>query len=169
MDWPPACLERCRKTGAILDTNVLVAWWIAVVLGVEHLERISRVAEWEPADIDRLQKLLCLACKVVVTPGVLAEACNILDKENRRHDEKLFNFMRLTLEQWEEQYIPAKELTKGPVFATLGAADAAVYDVAARGYLVVTGDARLAAWIENDGFSVLNINHLRSADWLATS
>jgi hypothetical protein len=56
-----------------------------------------------------------------------------------------------------------------PYFSYLGFTDASVVDASKRKILSITDDASCFRQIEEEGGLGLNINHLRSAEWLGSA
>jgi len=110
--------------------------------------------------------LLAPFTKRVVTPGIVTEACNLLDTDNRKYNETIFHALSRILNDLTESQKPSKILATNPAFMQFGLADASVADLANRGYLVITDDLKLQNFLATSGRFSLNFTQIRTANWL---
>ncbi len=149
----------------MFDTNVFLLW----VVGNRDPALISEIKETADCSADdflRLQHMSQLARTRVVNSAILAESCNLLERHNEKRSRSLFPLIRELTAAMNGQDMPLAAVMSGRVFDSLGFTDSSLFELACQGFLVVTKEAKLTGWLMNEDLPVLNLNHLRSADWL---
>jgi hypothetical protein len=162
---PRSHFIRAARKGIVLDTNVFVLFVVGHY-DRECVPKIKRSRGFDIDDVARLASLLALTRNLLVTTAILAETCNLLDRDNRDHDQRIFAALRALLRNAKEHHTAATQLADHPLFLRFGFADCSVADLADSGHLVVTDDLPLAAALEDKRLPVVNFNNLRSANWL---
>ena len=143
----------------LLDTNVLML----LVVGqcdMSLLRRHKRVMNtFDPADYQRLVRLLAGYTQVVVTPGVLAECSNLLRQTDDRTSARLMAGLGEMIGQVSEHYVPSVQVVSDPAFGRLGLTDAALLDEVGRGTHLLTVDLDLyVAAMRRPGLAT-NLHH----------
>ena len=159
---------RYATKGVIFDTNVLLAYLIGL-WDIEELARFKRTSAYGQDDFRLLAAVAEKIGKLVTTPHVLTEACNLSDTFNKNHGFKIYGMIAELLKQTtiKERRQESVHLVKDALFEKFGLADMSLVDASRRHHMIVTDDAACYAAIKNTGGCVLNINHLRGARWLA--
>lgn len=167
MDYLEYLLSRCAQTGIVLDTNIFLLLVVGGC-GTHLLPQVKRTAKFTSDDFGLLGNILSLAKSTVVTQGIVTEACNLLDSENKNRDKCFFLWIRELIQKSKlvEDHVALSDLTQHPHFSHLGIADTSVIDLAARHYLVLTDDLPLKVALERQGHLVLNFHNLQVADWI---
>jgi hypothetical protein len=83
VDYLAWLLHRYSGNGVVLDTNILLLH-IVGALDPGLLIKIKRTSQFDSGDHALLINLISLLPKVIVTPGILAESCNLLDSANAK-------------------------------------------------------------------------------------
>jgi hypothetical protein len=96
-----------------------------------------------------------------ITAGIVTEACNHLDGENKTRHGVVFEQIRTKLLKLQESVITSSELAQSGAFLRFGLADCSLIELAGSGCLVVTSEAPLTHYLETQKLPVLNINHIR--------
>jgi hypothetical protein len=113
-----------------------------------------------------LANLLLLAPRALVTPGILAEACNHLESANNVFEWKIFGALKSLMGTLYEHHEPAIQLSENVFFLKFGFTDSSIADLAARNCLILSDDLRLTTTLQRRRFAAINFNHLRSAGWI---
>jgi hypothetical protein len=112
------------------------------------------------------------ASKIVVTPQLLAEVANITFEARHiggfdLYFSKLVSFLKLTHEAPGEKSVLMNESNLG-ILRLVGFADTSIVNVARdMELLVLTDDGPLTGILNTLRIDTLNLNHIRSAQWLA--
>lgn len=158
-----ALIDRHRRTGALLDTNLVLLWVVGAV-DPGLLARGRRTASFIPQDYTVLDRLLSLFGRIVTTPNIMTEASNLLGQEAAR--ERLLRRLAEQLESLDEHYIVSRDAAGNPRFTDFGLTDTGIATYARPAQaLVLTDDARLWAWLQHEGVDALNFHHIRTAGW----
>jgi hypothetical protein len=160
-------ISRCRNKGVVLDTGV----FLLSVIGTWNPNlidegRIKKISSYSKSDFELLCRLTAYFSKIVITPSIITESCHHLEKVNESYGRKIFAHLAGLLRSLAESRKSSGELAQLPAFLAFGLADASVYDLSKRGFLVVTDDLPLTNYLEQGGLSVLNFTRLRTSDWL---
>ena len=145
-----------------MDTNLLLLFFIG---GYDRslVERFRRTADrFVASDFDTLAGLLGGFERVVTTPHILAETSNLMGQLSGHARVGCFERLARSIPIMQETHIAAADLVRHEPFVKLGITDAAVIEVAAAPYLVLTDDFRLYNFLADTGTDVLNFNNIRS-------
>ena len=157
-------VSRAPK-GIVLDTNVflllLVGTWDR-----NKIERFKRTDRFTKDDFDSLLALCACAKKLVVTPHVITEACNLCDNLNTKFGYEIFSTIVKMSEEIKERRKESSLLFQYSEFLRFGLADISILDASVSSHIAVTDEVQLYAAITEIGGSVINLNHIRSNDWL---
>lgn len=159
-------ITRCRSHGVTLDTNVFL---LAVVGSSDPrlIGRVKRVSQYSVEDYKLLSRLLMHFQQVFITPGVLAETCNLLDSENKRRNNRFFDAMKSLMERLKEHHTPAASLMAEKAFRWIGFTDSSVIELARKGCLVISDELPLKTYLERQSFPVVNFTALRTTGWVS--
>ncbi|HSX28924.1 MAG TPA: hypothetical protein VLE73_00025 [Candidatus Saccharimonadales bacterium] len=167
-------LRACNQRGLIIDTNLLAL----LLIGSHHptLEQIrscTRTSSYDLEDFKRVLLLASKACKIIVTPQILAELADItFDIRHNGGFDAYFKQVIDFVTNAEEEHTGKELLMAQPninILRKVGFADTSIVEIARNSNpLVLTDDGELAGVLTTLRLNVLNINHLRSAQWLAS-
>lgn len=155
-----------RARSVLIDANLL----LLLVAGsldssLVGTGRHRRLLEFDPQDLELLDKALDGKRKLLTTPHILSEVSNLV----RQVDEPLKTNLTVQLghliERLDERYAEATFLAGAPAFPRFGLTDAAISELAAEAGCVLTMDAPLYQWVLGMGFPAVNFNHLRDLAW----
>lgn len=156
---------RHATNGVIFDTNVLLVFLIGLWNPVE-ISKYKRTASYTEKDFMFLASVLEHVGRLVTTPHILTEVCNLSDTLNRQHGYALYQLLADLQKRAGERRQEAVRLMANPLYLHFGLADTSLIDASRKHHLVITDEAACYAAIANSGGLVLNMNHLRSAEWL---
>jgi hypothetical protein len=160
---PDSLIEKYRKKGVVLDTNLLVL----LAIGTYNRSRIAtfkRTRSYTDDDFELLLILLAAFERRVTTPNILTEADNLARQMPAVEHPALAATMRAIVEQFFEQYCASSEVVRSDQFARLGLADCVTASLA-QDVLVLTDDFRLSSLLASMGRDAININHIRTLNW----
>lgn len=156
-------LADCRtKSGLLLDTNLLVLY----VIGQYDPKRINghkRLQIYTVEDYDLLLRFMSLFRSFATTPNILTEVSNLLEKDSYQYGPVLAIVPKLVaefVELYEPSYPVMTEREKE--FIKFGLSDVVSCAVLEQNYALLTDDLKLCYYLQNNGFSALNFNNLRS-------
>ena len=148
-------------SGFFIDANLLVL----LVVGSVDRELISkhrRLRQFTAGDYDRLLGVIDRVDRVFVTPNTLTETSNLLGYHNDPERSRLFDRLRLLVENSEEIVVASVRASRNEAFSRLGLTDAALLEVVSEKapLLTVDLDLYLAASV-NAPNTVVNFTHLQ--------
>jgi hypothetical protein len=125
-----------RRRGLVLDANLLLLFVVGL-RSAKRVERNSRLrGDYTPNDAELLFRFCELFDRIVTTPHILTETCDLL----RDRDDRIQ--LGLMIRAWREEFLPSLEVVEQPAFAYLGLADTAILDLAGK-YLILSDDGQL--------------------------
>ncbi|WP_252177257.1 hypothetical protein [Endozoicomonas sp. 4G] len=154
-------LIQYRDGGAFLDTNLLILYLVGKYEPA-YVPKFKRTTMYTEQDYHWLNGYVSQFSKIVVTPQVLAEAWNFLEKIPEHKFRKFLNSILPTLYLVNEQYIHKDEVMSTDGFNHIGITDMSVILAAkSLGCLILTDDLRAYNNFAYHEVMAININHLR--------
>jgi hypothetical protein len=147
------------KRKLLLDTNLLILY----LVGSYDLERISNEKHtntFTKGDYFLLRDFL-RNFDLLVTPNILTEVANLTDTLNKKTETRLFAYLGLLINRWEECYIPSNSI-HNPAFLKFGLADGVIHKLAETGTIILTVDLPLYHYLSGLDLAAINFNHIRS-------
>lgn len=157
-------LSRYRQKGILIDTNILLLYFIGTV-NRERISRFKRTEQFLPEDYDLLQQLLSYFQKLVTTPNILTEVNSLANQLGEPERSQWFTIFAQGLSILDEFYIESKAVATNEKFTKFGLTDCGILNLAKAHYLVLTDDLKLAAYLQKEGINVINFNNLRIYGW----
>jgi hypothetical protein len=158
--YPEALIEKYRRKGVLIDTNLLVL----LAIGVYNPARIltfKRTFKYTIDDFDLLLRIIGFFERKVITPNILTEVDNIARQMPEREHAAVADVISQLLLRFLEVYIPSVQVLGQRPYAERGLTDC-VTIACAEETLIVTDDFALSNRLSSSGFDVLNINHIRN-------
>lgn len=152
--------DMATARGLVLDSGVLL-----LLLAYEHNPEsvFSKKSlrgfdvRLNGEDIARLNEIIKQYKTLVVTPHILTEISNLA----RRADERFRFIFASFVKRQDEQFCESRELVDHQAFFRFGMADAAITDLAVKGYHVITSDGDLARYLKYEcGSRCMHIEEL---------
>jgi hypothetical protein len=156
-------LEAYRNRGAVLDTNLLLLYFLGT-FQKQQITSNKRLAKFSPEDFDLLIRLLSCFTVIVTTPNILTEVSNLSDGIAERVRGEYFVRFSENLSLLTEEYISSSDAIASK-WGRFGLTDATIALVSRQKFLVITEDFRLSQTLQNDGIDTLNFNHIRQVSW----
>ena len=154
-------LARHRLSGAFLDTNLLVLYLVGSYEPA-FVPKFKRTSMYTEQDYQWLKEYVDKFSRIVVTPQVLAEAWNFLEKINEQKFKQFISSIMNTLYLIDEHYIAKDLILDNRGFNYIGITDVSIILAAkSTGCLVLTDDLRAYSHFASNNIETININHLR--------
>ena len=125
-----------------MDTGLLMLF----VVGATDRKLIAkhrRLKEFQEKDYDILIDKIGHVDKVLVTPNILTEASNLLDKHGEPERSRIFETLRIFIEEQEEIVVTSKVASQRKEFIRLGLTDAGLLEVISTSNPLITVDLAL--------------------------
>jgi rRNA-processing protein FCF1 len=165
-DYLVQLIQRYSQNGLIIDTNILLLYFVGN-LNRLYIAKHKRTRQYLPKDFDLLSNLLKLfQNRIVTTPNILTEVSNLLGNCDTPIQKQLWSIFVAGISILDERYLPSQTLCHVPVFSKFGLTDSAIIELVKGKYLVLTDDAMLFQYLENNGIDVINFTHLRTPSLL---
>ena len=162
MSDPVSLILKHRKSGALLDANLLLVY----VVGKHDkdcLRRLHHTKQYSD-DFGLIERLVEFFSVIYTTPNVLTEVGNLGGK---LHSEAFFRALGAAVLALKEQYCASSDAVATPGFEKLGLTDAGIMRIATNEFLVLTADWDLYNLLVSRNIDAVNINHLRQLEWSA--
>ena len=142
-----------------LDANLLVL----LVVGETDSKLIAkhkRLSEFDEEDYERLVRLVSSMGQILVTPNTLTEASNLLAQHGEPEKSRIFEVLRILIEEYEEIVVTSQIASRNREFKRLGLTDAVLLEVISneKPLLTVDLDLYLSA-INREVDSAFNFRH----------
>lgn len=164
MDYFLETIERCRSSGILLDTNLLLLYFMGLFDSAQ-ITRFKRTQMFVVEDFDTLIAIRCKFNRLLTTPNILTEVSNLA---GQLPDHWKFDYFRLfakEIQVFDEKYFQSAEIANQPGFVKYGLTDIAISLIAQEGCLVLTVDAPLYQYLQSRKIKTLNFNHIRQYNW----
>lgn len=161
--WLNELIQRHRKSGILLDTNLLLLYIVGAV-DRKHIGTFKRTMQFTPEDYELVSGIVGRFDRLVSTPNILTEVCNLLGQLPTNVHATFFTAFAAGIRLIEEKYIKSGEVSDHPEFTRLGLTDTGIIHVA-RQHLVLTTDWPLSNSLASAGVDVINFNHIRTLNW----
>jgi hypothetical protein len=157
-------VERCRKSGILLDTNLLLLYF----MGLYDREQITRFKRTQIFVVEDFHTLIAIRQKfnrLLTTPNILTETSNLAGQLTGQSKDSYFKVFAKEIQTFDEKYFHSSEIASQPGFIKFGLTDIAITLLAREGCLVLTADAPLYQYLQTKRIEVLNFNHIRKFNW----
>lgn len=164
-DYIVALLQRYRRRGALVDTNLLLLYFVGS-FDQKEIPKFKRTKGFATEDYSTLLRLFEHFEKIVTTPNILTEVSNLSGQLAEYLKLDYFTVFAHGIILLDEHYSPSADIAKTEEFRQFGLTDAGISCLAAKGnYLVITDDFRLSQYLQKKGIDALNFNHIRPIYW----
>ena len=151
-----------RANRIFLDTGLLMLF----VVGASDKQLITkhrRLRAFQQNDYDTLINKIGHVDKLLVTPNTLTEASNLLDHHREPERSRIFESLRIFIEEQEEIVVISKTASQRKEFTRLGLTDAVLLEVISNSNPLITVDLQLyKAAISKESESAYNFRHYQS-------
>ena len=162
-------IVRHRRSGVLIDTNLLILLWIGRWNPIE-IARHRRTQSYTVDEFERLERFVAQFQRIVTTPCILAEANSLAVQipearfERGKQAQMVHNLRQQIASrtsELEERHVPSLEIVQVPEFLRFGLTDVGIQRLAGEGFLVLTDDVPLYALLCERDLPVVNFNHIR--------
>lgn len=154
-------ISKYKKEGVILDTNLLLLYLIGSY-DVDYICQFKRTCMYDVNDFRWLRNFIHNFDSVIVTPQVLGELWNFVEKIRK---DRFSRFLDVTIPRLIglcEHYIEKELIIEETCFRYVGVTDTSlICSGKQRKCLVITDDLRSYSYYLSNGVEAININHLR--------
>ena len=161
MSYYDILIARNRQRGLLIDTEPLLLFFVGTC-DKNRIQTSRCTRTFTVKDYDLLNQFMGNFRRIVTTPNILTEACNLLGHESDKIRSKFYMFFSSCIRGFEERYTPSKKIVAHRHFCKFGLTDLVTFDNAKGRYLVLTADLPLFGYLQNIGVDVINFNHLRT-------
>jgi hypothetical protein len=160
-------LAHYRPKGVLVDSNLLLLFLVG--LADRRLIRdFKRTCVYSEEDHDLLCRVFAWFRLRIVTSHVLTEVSNLIGQLPNERQALVRLGLCESFEQLVEESVPTGTILRRSEFLKFGLTDTALFLLAKRKMLLLTVDLPLASLCESSRLDVLNFNHLRQAQWMAS-
>lgn len=156
-------IEYYKSNELVLDSNLLILFLVGS-FNKDIIEKFKRTNKYVRNDFTVLVKFISFFQRIIATPNILTEVCNLCLSYNISSKNKLYPVFHTLISELNESYIPTKEVSSLPSFPFLGVSDTAIIKLCEKGHLLLTDDFELYAFMSKNDMPVVNFNHIRSFD-----
>lgn len=158
-------IQKHRKTGVLVDTNVLLLYFLGR-FNPREIPRFKRTQQFTVEDYGTLFLMLKSFEKLLTTPNVLTEVNSFSGQLADPLRALYFKRFATEIGLIEEHYVESHRVADLPEFVRLGLTDTGILSVVSRGsHLVLTDDFPLSQRLQGNGIDVINFNHVRMLGW----
>jgi hypothetical protein len=151
---------RYQKTGILVDTNILLLYAVGLV-NKKRIPLFKRTRQFSIKDFELLNQILGAFQKVVTTPNILTEVNSLTNQLGDPERTQCLGLFAKIICQLDEQYYPSQHVAQLLEFQKFGLTDCSILNIGRSGYLVLTDDFRLSAYLQSQSIDTINFNHLR--------
>lgn len=157
-------INKYRLKGVLIDTNLLLLLLIGG-LDKKLITTFKRLNAYQISDYELLTRLIDGFSKIITTPHILTEVCNLTNGLYGKTLSDFFDFFKNSIVLIEEIYEKSNDIVNCPGFNSYGLADTAILNLANNNFLVITDDLKFANFACSQSADVINFNHIREYSW----
>jgi len=157
-------LQRYSKAGILLDTNILLLYFVGTFDKNEIL-KFKRTKTFAIEDYFTLIAFLSHFEKVITTPNIITEVSNLSSQIGEHFRTDYFKQFACGIMLLNEFYLPSHDIARMEEFKRFGITDTGILCLAKTNYLVLTDDFKLSQYMQTKGIDALNFNHIRPINW----
>jgi len=156
-------VNHYKSKGLLLDSNLLLVFCVGAV-DRNLIQNFKHTRAYSANDYDLLLEFIeSFENKVFTTPNIMTEVNNLGGHLKGKHKDEFQKEFGNLAAKFLEEYTKSSDAVKISIFHDCGLADSIAFSMAQKkdGYLLLTGDFKLAGKVEGSGGAVLNFNHIR--------
>jgi rRNA-processing protein FCF1 len=157
-------IQKHRKTGVLVDTNVLLLYFLGR-FSPQEIPRFKRTRQFTVEDYGMLHLMLQSFEKLLTTPNVLTEVSSFSGQLADPLRTLFFKKFASEIALLEERYVESGRIADLPEFVRLGLTDTGILSLSRGSHLVLTDDFPLSQRLQAAGIDVINFNHVRLLGW----
>ena len=153
-------VARYRRSGLLIDTNLLLLWFVGQV-DLTMIGKHKRTRSYSREDFKLLARFISDFETIVPTPSILTEVSNLISQSEDPRQGQFIAAVAEMIGGFAEIYRYSSEIAELPNFRRLGLTDTGIGLVAGNKDLVLTDDFLLAAHLASMSVDCINFNHIR--------
>jgi len=154
-------IQRYSKKGVLIDTNIML-FYLLGVYDIRFAEEYKRTRMYDANDFTWLVRFLGNFERIYITPQILAELWNFIEKIPGKKLFECVSSSVSTLLEVTENYVEKDEILTKDYTSYIGATDASIICSAKHiDCLILTDDLRAYSHFLANEVASININHLR--------
>lgn len=154
-------IEKYRKRGLLLDTNLLL-FYLVGLYDPSYIGKYKRTCMYDKVDFVWMDKFINNFHQVYITPQIVGELWNFVEKMPKHRLAGFIETALLTLVEVTENYVEKNIIFDESCFSYVGVTDVSIICSARKlGCLVLTDDLRSYSFYVSNGVEAINLNHLR--------
>lgn len=157
-------IERYRRNGLLIDTNLLLLFFIGL-FDTQKLSSFKCVQKFTVDDYLLLVEFSNRFERIVTTPNILTEVSNLSGQVNGKLKQNYFATFATKIDLLDECYVQSTEVGRAPEFVQFGITDVGIQQLANKTYLVLTDDFRLSQYLQSQSIDTINFAHLQNYEW----
>lgn len=165
MDYYVELLYRYRNKGVLIDTNLLLVYFVGCH-DPSRILRFKRTLTFTTEDFYTLERAFNFFSKVVTTPNILTEVNSLSNQLPEEVKLSYYAKMAERIAGLEEHFQASEKICALEHFKKFGLTDSGIIELVKDKYLVLTDDFRLASYLEKVGIDTINFNHVRTSNWM---
>lgn len=158
-DTPWDILERHRRTGILIDSNILLLLFVGGV-DTALIARHKRTSKFTVKDFTLAILVVGRFAAILTTPNILSEVSNLAAQITDPYKTQIFARFAAAIITVNEFYHRSSDLSIREEFFLYGLTDTSILQAAQDGYLVLTDDLRLWNHLDALGLPTVNFTHL---------
>lgn len=152
-------LERHRRTGILIDTNILLLLFVGSV-DTGLISKHKRTSKFSVDDFTLAILIVERFTTIHTTPNILSEVSNLAAQITNPYKARIFAKFAAAITTVNEFYHRSDTLSVREEFFRYGLTDAIIIQAARDGYLILTDDLRLWNHLDTLGLPAINFAHL---------
>ena len=164
MDYVSELLGRYRSKGLLIDTNLLLLYFVGTY-DPDRIQRFKRTMAFTVDEFLLLSTVLNYFTTVVTTPNILTEVSNLSGQLPGDLRSDFYSNFAKRIPLMEEHYRTSASLSSSAHFNRFGLTDSGIVYTVKGNYLVLTDDLELYAYLLNLDIDAINFNHIRALSW----
>lgn len=159
-------VSKYKNKGLLIDTNLLLVYFIGRY-DRRRLSTFKRTVKYSLDDYAIIAKFVEHFRVLVTTPHILTEVSNLSNELPDEFKENYYQEFKKQVTVLNEIYEPSIKICECECFRKLGLTDSCITMLSVGKYLVFTDDFPLSNRLQSLNIDVLNLNHIKSTDWLS--
>lgn len=145
----------------LIDTNLLVLLIVGNV-NQDSIKKCCKTKRYSPADFRKLEAYISRFNKIVITPNIATETCNLLNNGlSGEYLHKARTILAKISTNSEERYLPTADAALQHWYLKFGVTDTCILELAKEVGVAVTDDFKLFNCLLSINVDAVNFNHHR--------
>lgn len=158
-------LAKYNGKNVLIDTNLLVLLLVGFV-DPAYIRVFEKTQSYYVEDFELLRRILRGFKKIIVTPNILTEVSNLVNRVDIKRKKILWEYLhKIITEQAVEIYVNSESVLNVEHSFKFGLTDIGISMINEKDTLVLTADFDLWGLLQSKNIDTLNFNHVRPYNW----